>query len=242
MSIQACADIVAAGDPDRFAATMACPPDARARLFPIYALNVEVARAPWVTQESMIAEMRLQWWRDALEEIIDGQTIRRHEVTTPLAETLDPEGAKLLDKVVQARRWDIYDDPFEDAGHFQEYLNATGGELMWAAARSLGEMDAPSYRTLGAASALANLFLAVPALQARGKAPLVDSSPDAIADLAKNALSNLPSLHGPATLPAWRTGTILRRAARRPQTVLDGTLRESEFQRRVTLLWASLRS
>ena len=61
MSIQACADLVHRGDPDRFAAIMAAPVGARERLFPIFAFNLEVARAPWVTAEAMIAEMRLQW-------------------------------------------------------------------------------------------------------------------------------------------------------------------------------------
>ena len=76
----ACAALVEKADPDRFAAVMAGPLAARLVLFPIYAFNVEVARAPWVTQEPMIAEMRLQWWRDALEEIAEGRAVRRHRV------------------------------------------------------------------------------------------------------------------------------------------------------------------
>ena len=48
---------------------MAAPLAARQILFPLYAFNVEVARAPWVASEPMIGEMRLQWWRDVLEEI-----------------------------------------------------------------------------------------------------------------------------------------------------------------------------
>ena len=73
MSLQACADLVQRGDPDRFAAAMAAPVAARKVLFPLYAFNLEVARAPWVTEEPMIAEMRLQWWRDALGEIGGGR-------------------------------------------------------------------------------------------------------------------------------------------------------------------------
>ncbi len=67
MSLAACAALVERGDPDRFLAVMAAPAWARARLFPLYAFNLEVARAPWVTEEPMIAEMRLQWWRDVVE-------------------------------------------------------------------------------------------------------------------------------------------------------------------------------
>ncbi len=86
MTLAACADIVAKGDPDRFRAVMSVPLAARERLLPLYAFNVEVARAPWVTEEPLIAEMRLQWWRDALDEIAQGGTVRRHEVVDPLAE------------------------------------------------------------------------------------------------------------------------------------------------------------
>ena len=77
MTVAACAGLVERGDPDRFLAVMAAPPAARARLFPLYAFNLEVARAPWVTQEPMIAEMRLQWWRDAVEMLAgDGPVAR----------------------------------------------------------------------------------------------------------------------------------------------------------------------
>jgi phytoene/squalene synthetase len=72
MSLEACADLLRRGDPDRFLAAMAAPPAARRVLLPLYAFNLEVARAPQVTAEPMIAEMRLQWWRDALAEIAAG--------------------------------------------------------------------------------------------------------------------------------------------------------------------------
>src|SRR6056297_862931 len=138
MSLQACAEIVERGDPDRFLATMAAPPGARGVLFPLYAFNIEVSRAPWVTEEPMIAEMRLQWWRDALDEIAAGGPVRSHEVTLELARVLDAPAARALDRTVAARRWDIYKDPFEDAAHFEDYLDATAAELMWQAVRLLG--------------------------------------------------------------------------------------------------------
>jgi phytoene/squalene synthetase len=85
MTLTACAALVERGDPDRFRAAMAAPPPARNVLFPLYAFNLEVARAPQVASEPLIGEMRLQWWRDALAEIAAGGPVRRHEVTTPLA-------------------------------------------------------------------------------------------------------------------------------------------------------------
>ena len=57
MSLQACANLVARADPERFSAVMAAPLGARAVLLPIYAAAAEVARAPWITKEPIIAEM-----------------------------------------------------------------------------------------------------------------------------------------------------------------------------------------
>ncbi|EIE51555.1 hypothetical protein C357_08561, partial [Citreicella sp. 357] len=187
----ACAQLVERGDPDRFAATMAAPAPARAALFAIYAFNVEVARAPWLTQESMIAEMRLQWWRDALEEIRKGGLVRRHEVVTPLAHVIDAGSADLLDRLVGARRWDIYKDPFEDAAHFTRYLEETSGHLVAAAARALGGLPQTVALDAGYASGLAQFLRAVPELEAQNRVPLVDGRPDAVAALARGGLDRL---------------------------------------------------
>ena len=137
MSLNACAAIVEKGDAERFRAVMAASVPARRILFPLYAFNVEVSRAPWVTKEPMIAEMRLQWWADVLEEIASGEVVRKHEVTDALADILDPQGARDLMPLVALRRWDIYSDAFEDAGHLDEYIDATAGALIWTAARLL---------------------------------------------------------------------------------------------------------
>ncbi len=252
MSVQACAELVQRGDPDRFLAAMAAPPAARAVLFPLYALNLEIARAPWVTAEPMIAEMRLQWWRDALDEIAKGGAVRRHEVVTPLSEVLDATGAALLGGLADARRWDIYRDPFEDAAHFDRYINATSGHLIWTAARLLGAADEaePVIRDLAHAAGVANWLLAIPELEARGRIPLVDGRPEGVSALASRALMRLrsarqqrrqvPASAGPALYAAWRAGPVLQAAARDPSRVIDGQLQTSEFKRRGGLLWASL--
>ncbi|MEM9426674.1 MAG: squalene/phytoene synthase family protein [Pseudomonadota bacterium] len=251
MSLQACADIVAKGDPDRFRAAMAAPVAARKMLFPLYAFNVEVARAPWVGSEPMIGEMRLQWWRDALEEIGAGGAVRKHEVTTPLAEVLDPVAAALLDKSVAARRWDLYKDPFEDNGHLVAYLENTGGALMWVAARALGAPEAArdGVRAYGTATALVRFLVAVPELEARGRIPLVDGRPEGIVGLVDRVSAVLTDRSGlkralpkpahPALLEGWETARLLAMARRDPARVGDGTLRQSEFRKRLSLLYAT---
>ncbi len=244
--IGACAALVQRADPDRFRATMAAPVSARAKLFPIYAMNVEVARAPWVTQEEMIAEMRLQWWRDALLEISDGDQVRRHEVVTPLAAVLSPNLSEALDGLVLARRWDIYRDPFESQADLDRYIDQTSGTLLWAAVRSLGDADESVVRDFGYAAGVANWLQAVPELEAQGRIPLLDGTQDGIKRLARTALERLQSARAqrgrisavasPALLSGWQTEATLKQAVKDPARVANGALGQSEARKRLGLM------
>ncbi len=246
--LTACAGIVERGDPDRFAATMAAPVAARLKLFPIYAFNVEVARAPWVTAEAMIAEMRLQWWRDVLSEIAEGGPVRRHEVATPLAKVLSPDMAKRLDAAVEARRWDIYRDPFEDRTAFQEHLEKTSGLLLLAAAKALGEVDEAPVLKAGYALGVANWLRAVPALERAGRVPLVDGRVEAVQALAEEGLAALkearklgvPKPVRPAMLALWQVEGLLRQVAREPSVVVKDRMALSPFRRRFGLMVKAL--
>ncbi|WP_422395927.1 squalene/phytoene synthase family protein [Roseovarius rhodophyticola] len=242
--LTACAGIVERGDPDRFAATMAAPVAARLKLFPIYAFNVEVARAPWVTQESMIAEMRLQWWRDVLEEIAKGGPVRRHEVATPLAGVLSPDMAQRLDAAVEARRWDIYRDPFEDRAAFREHLEKTSGLLLLAAAKALGQVEEAPVLKAGYALGVANWLRAVPALERAGRVPLVDGRGEAVRTLAEEGLTALrearklgvPKPVRPAMLAVWQVEGLLRQVVREPSVVVEDRMALSPFRRRFGLM------
>jgi 15-cis-phytoene synthase len=232
--LNACAALVERADPWRFRAAMAAPVETRKLLFPLYAFNVEVARAPWVTQEAMIAEMRLQWWRDALEEIAEGKPVRRHEVTTPLARVITPEDARLLDELVAARRWDIYKDPFEDEGHFERYIDQTAGHLMWVAARRLGATDETVVRDAAYGTGIAAWLCAIPTLEEAGRVPLLDGTAQGVASLAERALGKLhaarakrgkiPTAARAALLPAAHAGPVLKAAAAHPENVSEAAL------------------
>ena len=247
VSLAACAALVERGDPDRFHATMAAPAAARARLWPLYAFNLEVARAPWVTKEPMIAEMRLQWWRDVVAEA----TPRAHEVAGPLQDLIRTATLPLdvLDRLVAARRRDAYPEAFADRAAFDAYLDDTGAGLMWLAARALGagpEAEEP-IRAMGWATGLANYLRAVPELESRGRSPLVDGRPQAVRDLAAEGLARLRVSQGApvgagraALLAGWQTGALLRQVLRDPMVVAEGRMGLSEFQRRGRLVWQAM--
>jgi phytoene/squalene synthetase len=254
MSIASCADIVRRGDPDRFLAVMAAPVAARERLFPIYAFNLEIARAPWVTQEPLIAEMRLQWWRDALAAIEAGGQSPAHEVVDPLARVIRAADLPypLFHAMIDARRRDIHAEAFGDDAALWAYLDATAGNLTWLAAQALGALAAVEeiVRDMAAADGLARWFLAAPELAARGHDPLPDHAPGAIADLARAgrariararaARGKMPRAAGPALLACWRADGVLRRAAANPDRVISGGLEGPEAARRWGVLWRGL--
>lgn len=244
--LNACADLVRRGDPDRFLAAMAAPVAARRVLFPLYAMNVEVSRAPWVTQEAIIAEMRLQWWRDALEEIATGGVVRRHEVVSPLAVILPAAQAEALDQYVAVRSWDIYKDPFGDEAGFDRYIDHSAGSLMWAGAAALGAAEEPVVRALGYAAGVASWLRAVPELEARGRVPLLDGTPGGVKALAEKALDRLSDARArrrdvspaarPALLAGWEAGTILKQAWAEPGRVAAAALGQSDAKKRLSLM------
>ncbi len=243
-AIAACADLVRKGDPDRFRATMAVPVAARAVLFPLHAFALEIARAPWLTAEPLIAEMRLQWWRDVLDEIAEGRPVRRHEVATPLAGVLDAVGARLLDASVAARKWDISREPFPGTPGLLAYLEATAATPAWVAARALGSGTEEAVRAIGRAGGLARYLQAVPALRAAGRDPWPSGGePAGVAAEARRALvAARPDAAGRAAcLFHWQAGAVLARVERTPADVEAGGLSLSEFGKRTRLLAALLR-
>lgn len=247
MSVDACAALVAKGDPARFASAMYAQGQGRADLLVLYAFNLEVARAPWVTQEEMIAEMRLQWWLDALAEIGAGGTVRRHEVVTPLAALVTRRGLDVtrLQGIVTARRFDIYRDTHEDRAAFDAFLAATSGTLTEQTARVLGSTQDATAEAFGAGLGAANLLQALPALVAHGRNPLPlsraehqslhDGNPDdvvltCIRQVAKTGQDRLaaarqdrkavPKAAHAAFLAGWQADETLALASRDPLALL----------------------
>jgi len=204
-----------------------------------------------VKQEPMIAEMRLQWWRDALEEIRDGGLVRRHEVVTPLAHLLSVADTERLDDLILARRWDIGREPFEDMAAFRRHIRETSGGLLVVAGQVL-DRAAPAelLQQAGYALGLANWLRAVPALEAAGRIPLVEGTQDAVRALAQEGLEGLaearrrrrdvPKAARPACLPVTQAEAVLRRAVALPGRVGDGTLDPAPIRRRWALGRAAL--
>ena len=75
-------------DPDRYRAALMADAQGRQDLLILYAFHYELSKVPDVTTEPMLGQIRYEWWREAIDEIYTGREVRRHEISTPLAELL----------------------------------------------------------------------------------------------------------------------------------------------------------
>jgi phytoene synthase len=169
---EACAALVRKNDTDRYFSALFAPAGKRRFLFALYAFNHELARVAETVREPMMGEIRLQWWRDTLEQARAG-TPRRHDIAEALAETLRavdlPQA--LFDTMIDARAFDSSIDTFEDFAALETYADQTSGTLMRLAARVLGVGDGCDAlaREAGIAYGLTGLLRTLPFHTARHK-------------------------------------------------------------------------
>lgn len=125
-----CEAMLRRDDPDRWLASLFAPADKRHHVHAIYAFNLEVARVREVVSEPMLGEIRLQWWRDAIEKPDNGD-VRANPVAAALTDTIErfdlPKNhfVELLD----ARAFDLYDEPMETVEALEAYAKGTSSSL-----------------------------------------------------------------------------------------------------------------
>ena len=93
-------------DPDRWISSRFIPdPQVRADVIALYAFDHELARAPKVASNPLIGEIRLTWWREALDEIFEGRPVRRHPTAEALAGAVARRGLERdpLERMIDAR-------------------------------------------------------------------------------------------------------------------------------------------
>jgi phytoene synthase len=158
--------VVERHDRDRYLASLFAPEDQREALFALYAFNHEVAKTAEVVSEPMLGQIRLQWWREALDGIFAGNP-RQHEVVQPLARAV-AAGARPrqeLETIVDAREFDHDPAPPADLAALRVYVEGSSTTLLQLALRILGAGDAASRQAaahLGPAWAYVGLIRALP--------------------------------------------------------------------------------
>lgn len=166
-----CAGELRRQDPDRHLITTLVPPPGRRAVVALFAFNLELARIREQVSEPMLGEMRLQFWRDTLNELVAGK-VRAHPVAQALGAALPGQSLPLnpLLSLIDARARDLDDAPPADMSELVSYAQHTAGALNVLALRVLGVTDrevATAARAAGAGAAMVGLMRALPALAAQ---------------------------------------------------------------------------
>jgi phytoene synthase len=188
-----------AGEPDRYLAALLAPAAARPDLLVLAAFFSELQRAATLVREPGMGEIRLQWWRQALE-LAEGL-----RTGNPIADAVRNVArrkrlpAALLIDVIDARASDLHREMLEDDAALQAYLWKREGVAFLLAAAVLGGRPG---RLLDAAAAAG--------ARAYGLVRLLQGMPRALA-------------RGRLALPT----TYLRAVGLEPETILSGGPRPS---------------
>jgi len=169
-----CENLVREQDKDRWLASLFANPAKRHHLFALYAFSLEVARIRDIVSEPMPGEIRLQWWQDAIEGEARGD-VSSHPVAAALIDTIRtfklPRVAFVA--LIEARRFDLYDDPMPDMTTLEGYCGETSSILIRLASLILqgdgepGGAEAAGHA--GVAYAITGLLRAYPWTSVRGQ-------------------------------------------------------------------------
>lgn len=160
-------------DTDRYLATLFAPADKQAHLAALYAFNAEIGRVRGLIHEPAMGEIRFQWWREVLSGERGGEA-RDNPVAAALLETVRACSlpTKPLVDLIDARTFDLYDDPMPTWLDLEGYCGETSSVLIRLAGLILADQDiggAAAAGHAGVAYALTGLLRAFPWTSRRGQ-------------------------------------------------------------------------
>jgi 15-cis-phytoene synthase len=165
--------------PDFYLTALLAPVDVRRDLVALAAVFGDVDRIVATVSDPHLAEIRLQWWREALSAALEGTlcghpiadaagiAMRRHAL--PLAE---------FEGLLEARAFDVYADAMPDEAGLLAYLDRSDGGQFRLLARVVGaDPVSPPIGLAALAYGQARLLRHLPRFVHRGHAPFpqVDS-------------------------------------------------------------------
>jgi 15-cis-phytoene synthase len=168
-----CASLVRGGDFERYAATLFVKPDLRRALLALYAFNLEIARIREHISQPLAGEIRLQWWSDLLAGTAHGEAAG-NPVAAELLRAIDRHGLprQPFERMIEAHRFDLYDEPMQTRAELESYLQGTASALFALGARVLDADAQPGdelLRHAGLAFGLVRIAEALPRHASRGQ-------------------------------------------------------------------------
>ena len=172
-----CEALTREADHDRWLAGLYAPEAARKHLYALAAFHVDISRLRGVVRQPMAGEIRLQWWREALEGQRAGEA-KANPLAEALLDTIEkfrlPRRA--FANKIAAHMADLYDDPPASMNDLEGYFGETVSAIVQMSAivladgRDPGAAEAAGHagvalgivgalKTLGPSAARGQVFL-----------------------------------------------------------------------------------
>ncbi len=152
-----CLDLVRRQDEDRWLAAGYAQGDAKRRLLALYAFQIELKNIPAAVSEPPLGEIRLQWWREALQEIRGGKRPRAHPVVEALADAglADEKFEDAIERAIDAAARPLYGEGFTGIDDLTEWLAMSEATFDGVAVSFLGGDEALCAAAVKAGTAFA---------------------------------------------------------------------------------------
>lgn len=176
-------DAARGGAPDRYLSALLAPRAVRGDFVALAAFSAEINRIASQVREPHLGEIRVQWWRDALDAGSRGEK-SGHPVADAFVETIKRHDlpTSRLEGYFDAHVHRLYSDPPADDAHLALELDLIEGTLFVLAAQILGVQttaeDPAIVHHAAQAYGLACIGLGLPQSLARGRIPLPPSMID----------------------------------------------------------------
>lgn len=171
-----CRSLIAGADEDFHLSINYAPPGTRVRLAALFAFLIELRRIPASVSEAPLGEIRLQWHREALDEIAAGHQPRAHPVIAALASSGAVPAARVeLETMIDARARLLYEPAFNSLDDLRTFVEDAEAPIASLALGDAAPEVKAAARALGHAHALARLTPALaPAFAKEAAAAALD--------------------------------------------------------------------
>ncbi len=139
-----CSGLVRKQDEDRWLAARYAEEGGARRLMALHAFHIELKNIPAAVSEPPLGEIRLQWQRDALQEIRDDKRPHAHPVIEEIA-AAGLAGDKFQDAIeraIDAAARPLYGEGFSDIDDLTSWLSEAEATFDGLAVRLIGGDDA----------------------------------------------------------------------------------------------------
>jgi 15-cis-phytoene synthase len=226
MADNTCMELVRTQHRDRYLATLFAPDLLQPHLFALYGFDAEISRVPTLVSEPQIGEIRLQWWRDTIAAIYQGEAVD-HPVAQAMVGAIRqghlPQ--QPLQNLIDAHARELYADPMPSLNDLEGYLGETRSAVLQMAAQVLSDGKATAIADAagfaGVAQGIAELFETLPGLPHAGQHLLPDAAPASLLLHAQarlrqfqSAAPGLPAQLRPAFLPLATVAARLEKLSR----------------------------